>query len=237
MAREDRINIGKFRDVSLAAAIEWIDSYTNGTKNRTSKNPYAYPAYDLFDADQNQPATLRDGDLLAPTLLNVSVTIRSFYALQARRERLEACLRHEDLARPLAELKNERIHQLIGPLFSVLDDPGGGPWGVGGTTLSKVLHRKRPASIPLHDSWVHACYVGDGAPLQADKSRSWAEYMSELAVAMATDLRENSQQFSLLQESSRAAPRLTDLRLLDILAWNLGRRGGDHSGGASTNRA
>jgi hypothetical protein len=87
-----------------------------------------------------------------------------------------------------------------------------------------VLHRKRPESLALHDRWVQACYLGDRAPVPRSKGRSWAEYMTLVSQAMATDLRDQADQFSTLQHASQAEPALTDLRLLDILAWNAGRQ-------------
>jgi hypothetical protein len=227
------VKVGKF-DAPLSSAVEWVRRYTDAGANRTSAEPYAYPAYDLYDAARNDASFLEDGDLLAPVLLSVQVSIRSFYALQRHREQLQASLRSDDLALPLADLADGRIRELIGDLYSVLDRPDCDLWGVGGTTLSKVLHRKRPSSIPLHDRWVRACYLGDAAPVPFAKSRSWADYMALVSVAMATDLRGQSALFSILQSASRASPALSDLRLLDILAWNLGQRAGDHDDPGST---
>jgi len=52
--------------------------------------------------------------------------------------------------------------------------------------------------------------------------------------AIAKDLRDQPRQFEQLQTSCNAQPALSDLRLLDILAWNVGQeRPCDHVG--STN--
>jgi len=58
------------------------------------------------------------------------------------------------------------------PLYAVLDGLAAKPWGVEGTTLSKVLHRKRPQSLVLHDRWVRACYVGGDGPVPRAQERS-----------------------------------------------------------------
>lgn len=155
----------------------------------------------------------------------MQVSIRSYYALQEVRPRLQELLVEPDLARPLAELPDDRIGTLVGPLYSVLDEEAR-PWGVQGTTLSKVLHRKRPDSLVLHDTWVNACYVGDDGPVRRADKRTWAEYMVLLSSAMASDIREQPEQFAALQEASGASPALTDVRLLDILAWSVGQRHG-----------
>src|SRR4051812_45955332 len=117
---EASVKVGTF-DAPLSTAVEWVRRYTHADANRMSAEPYAYPAYDLYDAARNDPSCLEDGDLLAPVLLNVQVSIRSFYALQRHREQLQVSLRPDDLARPLADLDHARIRELFGTLYSVLD--------------------------------------------------------------------------------------------------------------------
>jgi hypothetical protein len=59
-----------------------------------------------------------------------------------------------------------------GPLFGILDK--GGIWGARGTVLAKVLHRKRPAFIPLYDEQVRRVYQdGDHAPVPPVIGRAW----------------------------------------------------------------
>jgi len=216
------VTVGRFK-IQLRLACQWVSRYTDATTNLTAADPYAYPAYDRFNAGQNDPAVLLDADLLAPGLLNVPVSIRSFYGLQLVRDELQRLLAPTELASPLAELTDDRIADLIGPFYALLDDSRTKPWGVSGTTLSKVLHRKRPNSLALHDRWVQACYVGEGAVPRAE-TRSWAEYMTLVSQAMAADLRQQPEQFSTLRSASKAEPPLADLRVLDILAWNEGQR-------------
>jgi len=55
--------------------------------------PYAYPFYDRMDTGSG-PDELDDGDLLAPVLLNVPVTIVAFRSLQAMRNNLQGGLAH-----------------------------------------------------------------------------------------------------------------------------------------------
>lgn len=120
-------------------------------------------------------------------------------------------------------------------LFSVLDQIDTKPWGISGTTLSKVLHRKRPQAIPLHDAWVRTCYVSDDGPVPRAKDRTWGDYMGLVAQAMAHDLRTQPHQFAMLREASRAEPALTDLRVLDVVAWSQGRRSAVQLGEESAN--
>lgn len=217
-ARMKQIQVGKVR-VPLDTAIDWVAEYTSPERAK-SKNPYSYPAYDEFGKDHNEPSRLTDADLLAPGLLNVPVKVRSYYALLRIRPRLELALANDHLGVPLEEIDSPAgIAEMIKPLYDVLDDPDERPWGVNGTTLSKVLHRKRPQSVVLHDRWVRACYVGKGAPIPKDKSRSWVDYMTALTLAIRDDLRDQTGQFKALDEATSCRGRLSAVRLLDIVAW------------------
>jgi len=240
-SRPDTVTIGSHH-IPMATATSWVATYTDARINRHARSPFAYPAYDQYRAGDNHPSVLDDADLLAPALLNVTISIQSFYALQRHRHQLQDALAAEELSRPLAAFTDEQIGHHIGGIFGILDE--GEPVleeadeatssmlpGIGGTKLSKVLHRKRPSSIPLHDRWVWACYVGEtGDPVPRVRQRTWREYMTLVAQAMARDLRDQPTQFDSLQAASKADPPLTDLRLLDILAWNAGQ----HSRASST---
>jgi hypothetical protein len=75
--RPGRIRIGGV-SVPIGTALQWVTDYTN-VENTTAPNPYAYPAYDHYDRERNDPRRLSDADLIAPGLLNVPVKIRSYY--------------------------------------------------------------------------------------------------------------------------------------------------------------
>lgn len=207
--------------VPLETASIWVRDYTNEARNVVSERPYAFPAYDRYDGGSTEPDRLTDGDLLAPGLLNVPLKIRSFYGLQRVRDRLEEALRDPVLERPLADVADpEAYRPAVQALYEVLDDPATRPWGVGGTTLSKVLHRKRPHSVVLHDRWVRACYVGDGAPVPRAHGRTWAEYMVLITNAIREDIASQPAVFGVLNAAAGERGRLSDVRLLDIVAWH-----------------
>ena len=216
--RPDLVTVGCV-NVPVAQAEQWIGEYTDARRNLSAADPYAFPAYDRFQGDDNDPLVLSDADLLAPTLLNVPVKIRTFYGLARVRDRLEGALRHPAMTRPLEEIEDpEAVSAMVSPLYEVLDGTEA-PNGVQGTTLSKVLHRKRPASIVLHDKWVRACYVGDDAPVARAEVRSWAEYMSLISIAIGADIRAQPNQFARLAAACSCPGELTAVRLLDIVAW------------------
>lgn len=119
---DGHITVGRVR-VPLDTAREWVYRYTDVAKNSSSDQPYAYPAYDQYQGGADRPH-ISDGDFLAPVLLNVRLSIRSFYALQKIRGTLESALTNDDLAIPLSEIEDpSRIAAMVTPLYSVLDNP------------------------------------------------------------------------------------------------------------------
>jgi hypothetical protein len=112
--------------------------------------------------------------------------------------------------------------ETVAHLFGVLDDVR--VLGVRGTTLSKVLHRKRPRLIPLHDRHVRAAYVP--VPVAAANRRSWTTYMTLMMEAMRSDLSKCPEVWAELSAiPSGSDGVLTHLRTLDIVAWSIGKRG------------
>jgi hypothetical protein len=205
--------------VPLEKAQRWVREYTSEA-NTSASHPYAYPAYDQYESGRNNPFALTDADLLAPGLLNVPVKIRSYYGLQRIRPALEAALSNEDLGLALGEIEDPaRISAMVGPLYAVLDDRETKPWHVNGTTLSKILHRKRPESLVLHDKWVRRCYLGPRGPVPQRKGRTWADYMAAISVAIGRDIRTQRSSFVALDDASTCPGELSYVRLLDILAW------------------
>lgn len=212
------IRVGKVV-VPLKKAQEWISHYTDPGRT-SSPHPYAYPAYDTYESNRNDPRKISDADLLAPGLLNVSLKIRSYYDLRSVIPQLEAGLANNDLELPLAQVEDpDRIAAMVNPLYGVLDDPRLKPRDVKATTLSKVLHRKRPKSLVLHDRWVRECYLGPGGPVYPAKERSWADYMTEISIAIGNDIRTQQAAFELLDDATGSPGTLSHVRLLDIVAW------------------
>lgn len=216
----DVIRIGG-RSASMTEAEGWISAYFTQANEHLDK-PYAHPAYDDYDSGSG-PFELNDGDLLAPALLNAAPTVRAFYSLQRVRLRLTEALAEIPVDACLQDAVSAgTLPGLLGDLVAVLDEPER-PRGVRLTTLLKVLHRKRPTFVPLYDQFVGACYVGVGEafPVPRVKRRSWRDYAVAVGTAMSDDLSTQEQAFARLHE---LAPQVSTLRLLDVLAWKLGRR-------------
>ena len=198
------------RTVDREAAKEYARRYL------TEGGGWAYPSYDAYDGERAR-GPLVDADFLAPVLLNVShMRVRTYEELQGKRHELEAVLAAIPTDLALREADTGDLRRL-GDLFAVLD--GEGIHGAKGTVLAKVLHRKRPAFIPLYDDRVRSVYQdGGGAPVPTVKGRSWAAFMPLFAEAVQQDLdREWEFWGEIAGISSR--PPITRLRALDIVAW------------------
>jgi hypothetical protein len=202
--------------VDFDRAQAWVQAYLNGAQGE-----FGYPSYDGYETN-NEPDRLCDGDFLAPALLNVNVKIPSFADLQAMRHELEAVLVVIPSTMDLADAEMD-VCQLVGNLYAILD-PERRPRNVLGTTLAKVLHRKKPAIVPLYDRNVEKVYLeSDGAPIPPATKRSWVDYMTLFTAAVRADLRAAPQEWSRLAAlAPSGGPPVTRLRALDIVAWRLG---------------
>ena len=216
------ITIGAL-EVGEDEARQWLTDYFDADVNQTAPKPYAYPAYDTFDAG-SKPDELNDGDLLAPGMLNAAPTIAAFYSLQRIREHLQQRLAAIGTTLTLADAVSDgSVDALLGGLVDILDAKPR-PYGVRLTTLLKVLHRKRPLFVPLYDQYVKACYlgVGDQFPVQRRRSIPTADYCVEIAKAINEDLISQNTAFTELAAALPA--NIPPLRVIDVLAWKAGRR-------------
>lgn len=180
---------------------------------------YAYPYYDGL-VTNSDPDLLCTGDLLAPCLLGAGVDVDRMHTLTALLPLLQRAL---DKLPPGIELieADEVTLDLVAALYDPLDDPDVSDRDVKGSLIAKVLHRKRPALVPLFDSKVRVFYQHEHCVPPAPKDgRSWREYMQLLVRAMQHDLRENADEFRRLTSLVPASgPPLTPLRILDIVVW------------------
>jgi hypothetical protein len=102
-----------------------------------------------------------------------------------------------------------------------LFDAFGGIRGLGFSKLTKTLHPKRPALIPMLDSVVQAYLEGD------DTGGSFGERATALVRGYKRDLDRNRAPLGeLRRELAARGYRLTEVRILDILIWSVGAKPG-----------
>ncbi|MET3807491.1 hypothetical protein ABIB25_004517 [Nakamurella sp. UYEF19] len=201
-------------EINRGSALESARSYLS------RRDRFGYPAYDSFGSEGG-PWQISDADFVAPVLLNAEMNSRTFYALAAIRPHLERWLVDIPLDARLVEAGPTELARL-GELFAVLDSDDL-PVNARGSILAKVMHRKRPAFIPLYDRFVDYCYRGtDDAPISRDRKRTWQEFLPMLGQAIITDLRDGREFFAEVAALA-TRPVITPLRALDIVAWHAGR--------------
>src|ERR1700760_352444 len=179
---------------------------------------YAYPYYDGL-VTNGDPATLCTGDLLAPTMLGVNLSLDRMHTLTALLPLLQRGL---DALPPVDLVEaDEETCDLVAALYDPLDDPSVPDRDVRGSLLAKVLHRKRPELVPLFDSKVQIFYQHELCVPPAPKNgRTVREYMGLLVRAMRQDLRDNADEFAALARLvPEDCPPITPLRVLDIVVW------------------
>ena len=125
----------------------------------------------------------------------------------------------------------ERALRAIHPEASLADAASAIPWlpltrlfdafadipGVGFSKTTKALHRKRPALIPMLDSFVQR-YLEDDDP---GAGSPFAERAIELVRGYKRDLDRNLPALRYVQrELARRSHPLTEVRILDILIWS-----------------
>ncbi len=138
----------------------------------------------------------------------------------------------ELLAYPSATLRYYGCGPASPPDEVTPTDIGRGVSGVGPAIASKLLHLKRPAFFPLLDSVLRALYrsVGEKAYQSSDYWRTarprwrqllWAAIRADVVdsgnVAALTEVR--AELSGSGEEGARQIAGLTDVRLLDMLAW------------------
>jgi hypothetical protein len=201
-------------EVERELALDSASSYLS------RRDRFGYPAYDSFGSEGG-PWQISDADLVAPVLLNAEMNSRTFYALEGIRDHLENWLIGVPLDARLIEAGPAELAQL-GELFSVLDSDNL-PVDARGSLLAKVMHRKRPAFIPLYDRFVDYCYRGaENATIPKDRTRGWRAFLPLLGQGIIDDLQAGQEFFEQVAGLAKG-PVITSLRALDIVAWHAGR--------------
>ena len=98
---------------------------------------HGHPAYDGYNTGSG-PNEVHDGDLLAPTLLNVTPRLRGYYTLLDLRADLERWLQAIPADARLEDADKSDLASL-GELLGLVDDKERTP-GVGAVTLAKIMH-------------------------------------------------------------------------------------------------
>jgi hypothetical protein len=126
----------------------------------------------------------------------------------------------------------ERALRAIAPDVSLAGAASSVPWpplrqlfdafadirGVGFSKMTKALHRKRPALIPMLDSVVQTYLADDDLRREA----SFGEHALELVRSYKRDLDRNRAPLrAVRRELASRGYRLSEVRILDLLIWSV----------------
>jgi hypothetical protein len=174
-------------------------------------------AYSGYEAgDSSGPASFDESDLRLANRGGARISAAEIAAILDRRNEIERALRRIHPDASLADTTRSVPWIPLTRLFDTFADIR----GIGFSKMTKALHRKRPALIPMLDSVVQAYLtMDDPGP---SSSGSFGERATALARSYKRDLDHNR---SVLHEirrqlASRGYP-LTEVRVLDLLIWSL----------------
>jgi hypothetical protein len=168
----------------------------------------AYSGYEGSDA--SGPTSFDERDLRLANRGGARIAASEIAAILERRGEIERALRQIRTDASLAGASSIPWKPLT-QLFDAFADIR----GVGFSKMTKALHRKRPALIPMLDSVVQA-YLGPPAP------GSFGDRATALVRSYKEDLDRNRAALCEIQrELESREHRLTDVRILDLLIWSV----------------
>lgn len=174
----------------------------------------AYSSYEAYDS--SGPGSFDESDLRLANRAGARISAAEIAAILERRGEIERALRkiHPDAS--LAEATSSVPWIPLTRLF----DGFGDIRGIGFSKMTKALHRKRPALIPMLDSVVQAYLTTDDPA--TGSSGSFGERASALVGSFKRDLdRNRSVLHEIQQELASREYRLTEVRILDLLIWSV----------------
>lgn len=167
----------------------------------------AYPGYDSRDSP---PSTFDESDLRHANRGGARISAAEIAAVLERRGRIEGALRS---IAPNASLAEDSIPwRPLTRLFDAFADIS----GIGFSKMTKALHPKRRALIPMLDSVVQAYLAAD------EPKASFGERATALVASYKHDLDRNLVALREVQRglASRGYRPLSEVRILDLLVWS-----------------
>jgi hypothetical protein len=174
----------------------------------------AYAGYEAYDF--SAPASFDESDLRLANRGGARISAAEIAAILERRGEIERALRKVHPDASLAEKTSAIPWVPLTRLFDAFADIR----GVGFSKMTKALHRKRPALIPMLDSVVQTYLTRDNPG--TGSSGSFGERATVLVRSYKRDLdRNRSALHELQQELASRTYRVTEVRILDLLIWSV----------------
>jgi hypothetical protein len=174
----------------------------------------AYSSYEV--SDPSGPASFDERHLRLANRGGARISAAEIAAILERRGEIERALREIHPGASLADATSSIPWIPLTRLFDAFADIR----GVGFSKMTKALHRKRPALIPMLDSVVQAYLTKDD--LGTRSSESFGARATALVRSYKRDLDRNRSVLRELQrELASREYRLTEVRILDLLIWSV----------------
>jgi hypothetical protein len=174
----------------------------------------AYSSYEAYGS--SEPAAFDESDLRLANRGGARISATEIAAILERRGEIERALHkiHPDAS--LTDTTSSIPWILLTRLFDAFADIR----GVGFSKMTKALHRKRPALIPMLDSVVQAYLTSDHP--ETGLSGSFGERATALVRSYKEDLDRNHSVLREIQEELASREyRVTEVRILDLLIWSI----------------
>ena len=174
----------------------------------------AYPGYEGHDS--SGPVSFDERDLRLANRSGARISAAEIAAILERRGEIERALRKVRPDASLADATSSIPWIPLTRLFDAFADIR----GIGFSKMTKALHRKRPALIPMLDSVVQAYLTRDDPG--TGSSGSFGEHATALVRSYKRDLDRNRSALEEIQQELESREyRLTDVRILDLLIWSV----------------
>jgi Family of unknown function (DUF6308) len=175
----------------------------------------AYSSYEAYGS--SGAASFDESDLRVANRGGARISAAEIAAILERRGDIERALRRIHPDASLADATDSIPWIPLTRLFDAFADIR----GIGFSKMTKALHRKRPALIPMLDSVVQAYLTKDDPGTRS--SESFGERATALVRSYKRDLdRNRSVLHEIQQELASRKYRLTEVRILDLLIWSVG---------------
>ena len=174
-------------------------------------------AYSSYDAEEGSgPGSFDESDLRLANRGGARISAAEIGTILERREEVERALREIHPESSLAAATSSIAWLPLTRLFDAFGDIR----GVGFSKMTKALHKKRPALIPMLDSVVQEYLTSDDP--EAASGGTFGERATALVRSYKRDLDRNRSALRQIQrELARREHRLTEVRILDLLIWSV----------------
>ena len=178
----------------------------------------AYSSYESEEA--SGPGSFDESDLRLANRGGARISAAEIATILERREEIERALREIRPESSLAAATRSIAWLPLTRLFDAFGDIR----GVGFSKMTKALHKKRPALIPMLDSVVQEYLTGDEPEVAS--SGTFGERATALVRSYKRDLDRNRSALRRIQlELASRGHRVTEVRILDLLIWSVSVEG------------